>query len=211
MLYTCCCLPTAVRVPHAIYKTVVQILLIVKLCVLAVCPGCVSCLRSTHCQKFRHPAARTYSGPISVSYHRIPNAFCCLITGAGGASLDDIIMNSIGVPGASGAADSLLPSSGEQCIPAPATTAINQQLGSCHPKPCWHMTQVVSQHCILDFAAGPHGCCLALQGQTYCQLTRHAASRLPAKRSRKEARRQRQKAAGQCLDRQPTLDMLRMA
>ncbi|KAL0056125.1 hypothetical protein WJX82_007927 [Trebouxia sp. C0006] len=38
--------------------------------------------------------------------------------GAGGASLDDMIMNSIGVPGASAGADSLLPQSGQDILSA---------------------------------------------------------------------------------------------
>ncbi|KAL0020813.1 hypothetical protein WJX79_008484 [Trebouxia sp. C0005] len=38
--------------------------------------------------------------------------------GAGGASLDDMIMNSIGVPGASAGADSLLPQSGQDMLSA---------------------------------------------------------------------------------------------
>lgn len=43
----------------------------------------------------------------------------CEIAGAGGASLDDMIMNSIGVPGASAGADSLLPQSGVKLHASP--------------------------------------------------------------------------------------------
>lgn len=48
----------------------------------------------------------------------------CEIAGAGGASLDDMIMNSIGVPGASAGADSLLPQSGVN-LQASATTPLH--------------------------------------------------------------------------------------
>ena len=62
----------------------------------------------------------------------------CEIAGAGGASLDDMIMNSIGVPGASAGADNLLPQSGVklQASPTPSLPILSyEHIGAVSVRP----------------------------------------------------------------------------